>query len=82
MSQENVELCNTMYDRWNREEYEAFFALVSADVEWVEGYNPEVGVYHGREGGRKWFATTSGAFEHPGLSPCDSSTGTAPWSLR
>ena len=62
-------LCRTIYGRWNSEEYEEFFALMSPDIEWVEGYNPEVGVYHGREGGRRWFATTSGAFAEPRFEP-------------
>lgn len=70
MSQENVELCRRAYDRWNGEEYEAFLALLSPDVELVEGaYTPEVGVYRGREGIKRWVSSNSGAFNQARFEP-------------
>lgn len=70
MSRENLELCRRVYDLWNSAEYEAFLALMSPDVELVEGaYTPEVGVYRGREGIRRWASSNSDVFNRARFEP-------------
>jgi ketosteroid isomerase-like protein len=56
MSQENVELALRTLDAFNRQDFDAFVALLSPDVVWEE--NPELPglreVYRGRAEVREW----------------------------
>jgi ketosteroid isomerase-like protein len=65
MSEENVEIIRSLYDRWGTEHWRTVFA---EDVVWdasrLSGL-PNAGVYHGHEGVTKFFTLWLQAWEDP-----------------
>jgi ketosteroid isomerase-like protein len=55
MSHENVELARQAYDALNRRDFDAFLALMDADVEALPRVVAIEGGYHGHEGIRRWW---------------------------
>ena len=55
MSQENVEIVRRGYEALQRDDFDAFVALTSEDVEWHSLVLEIEGVFHGRDGVREWW---------------------------
>ena len=62
MSQENVELYQQAIDAFNRRDFEAFLALMDADVELAPRLASVEGSFQGHDGVRRWWRNLLDAF--------------------
>jgi ketosteroid isomerase-like protein len=76
VSQENVELVQTVVDAVNRADADAFVACFHPDVEWEatgDRFPGFLGIYRGHAGVRRWFEEALEPWETCGLSKRSSS---------
>src|SRR5215208_169718 len=63
MSQENTEVVRRAWERSDRGDTEALFALYDPAIVWHSHYGPISGAYHGHEGVRRFFREWTDALE-------------------
>ena len=59
MSEENVQLAYRVADAFNRRDWDAFLALMDDEIEVESRLVAMEGGYHGHEGLRRWWTTSS-----------------------
>ncbi len=70
MSQENVEVLRNGYAAFNRGDWEAGFASVTADFEWeTDSRLPNAGIYRGRADIQRFFEDQAAPFESSVIVP-------------
>ena len=62
----STEILDTLYDAWNRDDFEAARALIHPNVEWhTSGVFPGLEpVYRGHDGVRQWWLAVKEPFDH------------------